>query len=264
MENDYLLRQLFDEAPVGYHELDKAGIIRRVNRACCELLGCPADALVGKPIWEIVIPEQRAAARDAVLRKLSGQLGLPPYEAEFQKPDGKRIDLEIHEHLMMAEDGSVCGLRIAGLDITRRKRAEREMRQNREWFRIILRSIGEGVLATDALGNVMFINPVAEELLGVAEAEVTGRDITRIFRLVDADGEPQHDWPIRRIVGEGTLKDWSGGLRIACPNGGTRPIEMTISSISDEANTVVGAVLIFRSLDQPASAHNGLICAAFQ
>jgi PAS domain-containing protein len=36
-------RQLFEEAPVAYHEIDREGLITRVNRAECELLGYPAN-----------------------------------------------------------------------------------------------------------------------------------------------------------------------------------------------------------------------------
>ena len=46
MENDAQFRQLFEEAPLGYQEIDREGIRRRVNRACCELLGYSATELL--------------------------------------------------------------------------------------------------------------------------------------------------------------------------------------------------------------------------
>ena len=36
-------RDLFEEAPVAYHEVDCEGIIRRVNQAECTLLGYEAE-----------------------------------------------------------------------------------------------------------------------------------------------------------------------------------------------------------------------------
>ncbi|MBI3964269.1 MAG: PAS domain S-box protein [Chloroflexi bacterium] len=43
---------LFDEAPVGYHELDRDGRITRVNRTELELLGYDEAEMLGRPYWE--------------------------------------------------------------------------------------------------------------------------------------------------------------------------------------------------------------------
>ena len=82
------LRELFEEAPVAYHEIDQDGIIRRVNRAECRLLGYQPSALVGKPVWEFVEPAQRESARKAVLRKLADKEPLAVLEEEIVRCDG--------------------------------------------------------------------------------------------------------------------------------------------------------------------------------
>jgi PAS domain S-box-containing protein len=249
MDNEYEFRQLFEEAPVGYHEINLQGIVQRVNRTECKLLGYPASELVGKHIWEFLVSDQQARAREAIVRKLAAEQELVPFEREYLRPDGTRVDVEIHENLILDEHGTVCGLRSALLDITEKKRLEREMRRSWKWFNHTLRSLGEGVIAADPLGKIVFMNPVAEDLLGITEADAAGRDILKVFRLEDDEDEPQRDWSIRRIVGEGVLKDWSGNLRLTCKSGEICSIQATVSAISDEASTVVGTVLIFRAID---------------
>ena len=49
-------RSLFEEAPVAYHEIDTEGIVRRVNRAEREMLGLEAESIVGRHVWEFVVP----------------------------------------------------------------------------------------------------------------------------------------------------------------------------------------------------------------
>ena len=56
-------RSLFEEAPVAYHQTDRKGIVRRVNRAECALLGLKAEEILGKHVWELLVPEQRERSR---------------------------------------------------------------------------------------------------------------------------------------------------------------------------------------------------------
>ena len=51
----------------------------------------------------------------------------------------------------------------------------RLLQESRESYRITLTSLGDAVVATDASGNVSFINPVAEKLTGWDYQAASGR-----------------------------------------------------------------------------------------
>ncbi|MCX5906976.1 MAG: PAS domain-containing protein, partial [Deltaproteobacteria bacterium] len=51
-------KQIYDEAPVGYHELDRKGQILRMNRTELEMLGYTAEDMLGIPVWEFVVEEE--------------------------------------------------------------------------------------------------------------------------------------------------------------------------------------------------------------
>src|SRR5258708_37459162 len=87
------LRSLFEDAPVGYHEIDTAGIVRRVNRMECELLGLEPHEIIGKPVWEFVAPEEREISRDAVRKKLAGQQPLVVLERKYIRRDGTLVNV---------------------------------------------------------------------------------------------------------------------------------------------------------------------------
>ena len=53
-DSEEKFRELFDCAPVAYHELDMDGVVRQVNRAECALLGYEAAQMLGRPIWEFI------------------------------------------------------------------------------------------------------------------------------------------------------------------------------------------------------------------
>ncbi len=63
------------------------------------------------------------------------------------------------EDRIVAHEGTIT-------DITERKRAETRVFEEKERAQVTLQSIGDGVITTDADGNVDYINPVAQDLTG--------------------------------------------------------------------------------------------------
>jgi PAS domain S-box-containing protein len=128
-ESEDRFRALFEEAPVAYHEIDTQGIIRRVNRAECELLQRKPEELIGQPVWEFLVPEQRERSKAEVLRKTSGEKELVPFVRQYRRIDGSPLSVEIHENVIRDRDGAIVGIRSALLDITERLAAEEHVRQ---------------------------------------------------------------------------------------------------------------------------------------
>src|SRR5579872_6843259 len=77
-QSETALRSLFDHAPFAYHELDGHGVVTRVNGTECDLLGFSAADMVGRPIWEFVVPEQRDDSRANILGRINGTEDLTP------------------------------------------------------------------------------------------------------------------------------------------------------------------------------------------
>ncbi len=131
-ESEDRFRQLFEDAPVAYHEIDKQGVVRRVNRAECASLGLEPAEILGRPVWELIAPEQRETSRQAVMRKLSGEQALAPFCRQYMRHDGATVMVEIHENFIHHKNGAIAGIRTAFLDVTERKRAERALEEAKE------------------------------------------------------------------------------------------------------------------------------------
>ncbi len=131
-ETENQFRSLFEEAPVAYHELDRNGIVRRVNRAECELLKLEPSQILDRPIWDLVAEDQRAASREAVRNKLEGSIPPEPVRRDYVRGDGSRITVEVHDKLIRNRRGIVVGIRSALLDYTERAEAEQSLRQTRD------------------------------------------------------------------------------------------------------------------------------------
>jgi PAS domain S-box-containing protein len=128
-ESQERFRLLFEEAPIAYHEIGADGVVRRVNRAECDLLGYGSpDEIVGQPVWDLVSPQWRALARENVLGKLAGTRPLEPFVREYRTAGGESIWVEIHERAIRDRTGAVTGIRSALLDVTARREAEDAIR----------------------------------------------------------------------------------------------------------------------------------------
>jgi two-component system sensor histidine kinase/response regulator len=142
-ESEKRFRDLFEDAPVAYHETDTDGIVRRVNRAECLLLGREPSQIIGKHAWELLAPEDQERSREAMRGKLSREVLVEAVERDYVAADGSRHTMEIHASLIEDKNGHVVGLRSAKLDVTARKRAEAELKKAKEAAEAASRAKGE-------------------------------------------------------------------------------------------------------------------------
>jgi PAS domain S-box-containing protein len=145
-----------------------------------------------------------------------------------------------------------------------RQRAERELRQayeeleaktaelraESERFRTTLASIGDAVVSTDAQGRITFLNGVAEALTGWPALEAIGRPIQEVFVIHnETTGTPVEN-PALRTLREGQVVGLANHTVLRARDGVERPVDDSAAPIRDAAGNVVGAVLVFRDVQE--------------
>jgi two-component system, sensor histidine kinase and response regulator len=131
-ESEERFRLLFEQAPVAYHEIDREGVVTRVNQAECSLLGYAAGEILGRHIWDFVSPEAQAKSREAVQKKIAEEQPLVPFTRDYHHRDGTRLVLEIHENLIRDREGVVIGIRSSLVDITERMWVAGQLQEAKE------------------------------------------------------------------------------------------------------------------------------------
>jgi len=144
-KSEQRFRSLWENAPVAYHVLDAKGMIKDVNNTEAMMLGYSREELIGRSIFDFILPEQREEAKKRFEMKISGQ-SVPKAENRiYLRKDGTRIIVDINDVLERDADGKIVGIRTAMVDITERKKAEEKIRQMLESQKNLLLSLIQAI-----------------------------------------------------------------------------------------------------------------------
>jgi len=119
-----------------------------------------------------------------------------------------------------------------------------------ERLAVTLRSIADGVIATDTRGRVVLMNHVAEQLTGWSQAEAAGKPFEEVFRTVDAETLEPVDSPARYLPESGRAVPRAGNAALVSRQGIRRTIENSGAPIRSAGGEVYGAILVFRDITE--------------
>lgn len=140
--------------------------------------------------------------------------------------------------------------RVRGLVRTRQQ--ARVLRDREEWLATTLRSIGDGVIATDAEGRITFFNQAAEALTGWRSEDALHRELEHVFIVLDErSGMPAGQLPQR--LGEVAAGSGAPGQQLLVRKGGALlPVDYDVAPIG--AGGALGKVLTFRDVSARTAA----------
>ena len=126
-QSEARFRDLFDAAPIGYHELNMEGRVARVNRTELSMLGFAANEMLGHEIWDFLNEDERAQARVDYQDRMAGRTAADrPFEGNFVHRDGTLIPVLAQSAFLRDTSGNIIGARTTIQDISERKRSEEE------------------------------------------------------------------------------------------------------------------------------------------
>ena len=136
--------------------------------------------------------------------------------------------------------------------------SDRQLREQREWLRVTLTSIGDAVITCGTDGLVNFINPVAEALTGWSIEEARERPVGEIFRLIDEQTRQPSEEPVALVLREGRYKALGNHTALVNREGLEIPIDDSASPILDAGGRAIGVVLVFHDVTEKRRAGEAL------
>ena len=228
------------------------GYFKRVNPAFTATLGWSAKEILARPFLELIHPDDRAATVREVEKLAAGQPMLY-FENRFQCKDGTWKTLAWRA--VSQPDGTFY---LTGRDMTESKLAEENLRRSEENLAVTLESIGDAVLTTDTAGRVTRMNPIAEKLMGLTQAEALGRPVAEVFHIINAATREPSVVPVGKVLATGEIHGLANHTIITARDGTERPIADSAAPIRDKNGKILGVVLVFRDVSEAKKAEKAI------
>ncbi len=236
-------RELVELAVDGILLGSNDGLITGVNSQLEKMTGRTREELLGRHIRELFTEESidKRPLRFDLLK--DGETVIN--ERVLKRNDSITVIVESHSRMM--PDGKFQAI---VRDVTERKRSEEALAAEKERLAVTLRSIGDGVIATDTEGNIQLMNSVAEKLTGWNFDECNNKNISDIFITINEFTREMEPGIIKKIISRGDVVELSTDTILVSKNGKEILISDSGAPIKDSSGTVTGAVIVFRDMTE--------------
>jgi len=259
-ELDRIRTEAIDFAGVGLYRYKVDGAILFIDKGALRILDLadkypdPA-ALVGTDISRLI---EYRGPRETLRNQLRRHGHVRDFEYHFRTLTGEDRwalhDSYIVKDAKTGEEAIQAIIR----DITERKRHEEALRESEQRWATTLASIGDGVIATDAEGRIVFMNPVAESLTGWPLGEAVQKPVSEVFRIVNEQTRQTVEDPVARVLKDGMVVGLANHTVLLRKDGADIPIDDSGAPIKDKDGWTTGVVLVFRGISERRQAEEAL------
>jgi PAS domain S-box-containing protein len=206
---------------------------------------------------EHVLPEDRPEV-DRCFREATATHSDWGFECRIRRADGEVRWIWATGAQELNPEGNP--VRMAGIvqDITDRRAVETALRESEANLAVTLQSIGDAVIATDAVGRITRMNAAAERLTGWTFAEAEGRGMSEVFRIINAHTRNPVDSPAQTVIARGTTVGLANHTILLARDGREYQIADSAAPIRDPAGAILGVVLVFSDVTERYEAGEAL------
>jgi PAS domain S-box-containing protein len=134
---------------------------------------------------------------------------------------------------------------------------ERKQRENSQLLSATLDSIGDGVIATDKHGNIIFMNSIAESITEWTNSTGIGKKLSEVFTF--ADNNRYSTAEQLEILRYSNRQILPAQLKLQTKSGKTVPIEGSASKIKNNDIGSYGEVFAFKDISDRKAAQDALL-----
>jgi len=253
-----LLTAVFDTTFMWTGLMEPDGKIILPNKQTLDFVGLKKEDLIGVYFWETPWwgkdPDVKGKFKDSIARARRGEY----IRFDFQHEDleGNVHDIEFSIRPVKNEAGDVVYLIPEGLDITRRKNIERELKEARDKLREFLDNTSDVMYSFDADGTVTYVSQQISKL-GLTPDQVMGQHINYLLDFMPPQDKESVAESFRKRFEE--FDDTPHIHRFIDRSGKVQWIESAVKIVKDDEGRLVRINGILRDITKRKHVEEELI-----
>jgi len=249
-EMDRIRRQAMDFSGIGLYRYRLDGTVVFMDRGTLRILDLeerfadPAE-LVGRNVSSLL---EYKLPVGSLRQRILEEKHVRDLQYPFRTLSGKDRWALHDSYLVTDRDTGEQMVQVIVRDVTEIRNAQAALDAERERLAVTLRSIGDGVITTDAGGRVQLVNRKAELLTGWSQEEARGLPLARVFHLLDEQTRAPLATPAEKGPADGGHDRLSGQALLVARDGSERRVAESAAPIVDREGRLIGGVRVFRDI----------------
>jgi len=178
-------RLAFENANIGMCLVDLQGRLTKVNHQMCKIFGYSHEELERMTVNDLVHPEDLDISPTFIKRATSGEIEHTTFEKRYFHKDGHILFGQVSSSLVRDTEGKPQYFISHVQDITERKRAEENLKESEEKYRLLVERLAQGIVIGQGIPpRVVFANSAMTKILGYNLEEFSSLSPKEIESLV--------------------------------------------------------------------------------
>lgn len=171
-------QQLFQNLPLACFSCDLEGKVFEWNAQSEELFGHIGFAVFERSLEDFLVPEHCWPAMREALTRAAAEVESQSCEIQLLRSNGEIVETWLHLVPVRGSQGQVTGLIGACVDVTEKKRQDREL----HLVKTAADHSGNAIMIANAENRYVYVNRAFEEMTGFERSEVLGKRPAEILR----------------------------------------------------------------------------------
>lgn len=192
-ESEKKYRDLYENAPDGYHSIGPDGTILDVNNTWLKILGYGRDEVIGKMKLTDLLTDDGMKIFQNTFPELKKEGSIENVEHDLKRKDGTLLPVLINATAIYDEKGDFLKSRSIVRDISAKRGYEKRLEHVTEEWRGTFDSMPYGVMLLDPELNIIKTNNYISMLAGIPIKEMIGR---KCYELIHGKDKPIEGCPL--------------------------------------------------------------------
>lgn len=246
MYSEKRYQALFDQSPDGILLINDEGKIIEFNETAHRQLGYSREEFAKLSLSDIDPVESPEEIQARIKRVLTDEKA--EFEAIHRTKQGDLRNVYVITQIFHLSGRNV--FQAIWRDITKHKQMEESLRRKEKELRDITSSVAEGIYVMNNQGNIIFMNPEAERLLGWTIPELRDRNAHDLIHYMKPDGSPLpfEECGMHKVIDNG-IRFISSDEVFVRKDGTVFPVSIICSPVIGDGHTIA-SVTAFRDISE--------------